>query len=687
MVETSPLADELFSHDIHSCFSDSRDELGKKICKCDFINRINYANFENIPLTVIFKHKRFGRTLSLKGLPDPYIDKNLDLTWIDSIPENENLSQFQCERILIPSFGKYLAFFADDYLITSDGMTLTPPESAYELINRKKIREEAFSTEAIIIQNGTMFTGFLKNFNSNGFLVGFEKENMSQYKLLNREEKISLLLKKEGELLFSGICSILQYRDQNGVREYVLQSISTGFKRFIGKEYRGERYTLNSPLQISFIHPLSNLKKKLRVNDLSGSGLSLLEISDKATLFAGLVIPQLKILLPGNNYISCKAQVIYSLRGEDNQSNETCSGLAILDMEPLQYSKLLDFIHHDLDDRAHVSNEVDMSALWKFFFESGFIYPEKYKYLLTNKEKIKSLYEKLYTEHPGIARHFIYQKDDHIQGHLSMLRSYENSWMIHHHAASTIDSQYSGLHVLNQMGSFTNNSHRIESMHLNYIMCYYRRENKFPNRIYGGLANNIGDYKKCSLDDWGYYHININDIKIEGKTLPFSITEITEGELKDLKCIYENISGGLMLEAFNIENGISNNQTLLKDYYDSGFTREIKLYSLKINDVSCAIIMIDQSEAGLNMSELTNSFKVFITNPVGLNTEIINYALGELSSHYEEEEKIPVLVYPVNQAEDLNLPIEKNYTLCILNMEATDSYFYHLKKLIRNIRY
>lgn len=685
MVDITSLSAELYSRETDSYFETSKSELGKEVSKKDYINRINYANFENIPLIVLFKHKIFGRTLSLQALPDPYIDNNLDLTWFQCIPENEDLSQFNCEKILIPNFGQYLVVSAEEYLITSDGISLTLPDSAYELTNRKRLREDATDIEATIIQNGSLFEGCLKDFNSDGFLVLINKKRNDNLKLLNRDETLSVLMKKGDSLLFSGICHVVLKRDINGNIEFVLVPINSNFKRFRAKEYRGERYTLRSPLHVSFIHPLSGKLNQLKVSDLSGSGFSLMENQDNAFLFAGLVIPEIRFLLPGNNYLSCRAQVIYSNREEE--SDQVTCGLVILDMNPLQYSRLLDFIHHDLDDRANVCNDVDMRALWGFFFESGFIYPQKYKYITRNKEKIKELYRKLYTEQPAIARHFIYQKENHIQGHMSMIRSYENSWLLHHHAASTISSQNSGLHVLNQVGSFTNNSHRIASMHMNYLMCYFRKENKFPNRVFGGLADKINEKKKCSLDDWGYYHFDKEREVAEIDESEWSVSLVTPGELKDLKCLYEYQSGGLMLQALNIEEGYFEENTIVDEYIDSGFSRDIRLYSLKRDQSTCAMIMIDQSEAGLNMSDLTNSFKIFITDPASLTKNILDSVLMKFSEVFSDENRIPVLIYPHSQALEINIPIEKIYTLWVLNMEATDSYFHYLKKLLRNIRH
>ncbi|MBI9103891.1 MAG: hypothetical protein JEY99_15850 [Spirochaetales bacterium] len=320
-------------------------------------------------------------------------------------------------------------------------------------------------------------------------------------------------------------------------------------------------------------------------------------------------------------------------------------------------------------------------------YESGFLYPEKYKYISSKRETIKDLYEKLYTQNPGIARHFIYQEGTHIQGHMAMLRSYEDSWLLHHHAASTSHSQNAGLHVLNQVGSFGNNCHRIKSLHMVYLMCYYREENKFPRRVFGDLARKINNPGHCSLDNWAYLHY-YRDVLIPSP-LPegWDLEKTTNGELKDLECFYRNHSNGLLLKALNLSGGSHSNPDLLKEYSRSGFNRKIELFTMKKDGEPRGIIMADLSEAGLNMSDLTNSFKLFIMDPEEMTEVIINSFLNRVSEIFGEENRIPVLVYPEDTAMKLNMPVEKSYTLWVINMEASDTYFKYLKTLLKFIHH
>jgi hypothetical protein len=63
-----------------------------------------------------------------------------------------------------------------------------------------------------------------------------------------------------------------------------------------------------------------------------------------------------------------------------------------------------------------------------------------------------------------------------------------------------------GLVVLNQIGRYINDFSWMHSTHMQYVMCYYRPENKFPNRVFGGFANYLKNPGQCSIDELAYCH-------------------------------------------------------------------------------------------------------------------------------------------------------------------------------------
>ena len=651
-----------------------------------YINAINYANFNNDPLQIIFEHKIFARKLSIFALPSPCMHDSLELSWVKDEQE-EDLEQFECLKILIPNGEHVLSIVPDDYCHTPAGMTISLPLKAQILNNRQSERYNAVKVEAILTQNGCFYEGNLVNFNTDTLLVALNETVNPELRWINRDAEFNVILKKQDETVYTGNCILTATREYNGSIFHTFQILDSRIRRFKKKKYRGERFELQSPVQISFMHPLSTERCRIQAVDISASGLGLIEEAAHSVLIPGLKIPEMEMNLPGGTPLRCSTQIIYKQIDEERDSGEFRYGMALIDMDPGDHSLLLNFIHQANDSRTSVCASVDSSALWKFFFESGFIYPEKYKHLSNEKNHLKELYDRLYTKSPGIARHFIYQQGSRIQGHMSMLRSYENSWLLHHHAAASINNQNAGLHVLNQVGSFINNSYRIRSLRMLYLMCYYREDNRFPKRVFGDIAINADNKAQLSLDSWSYFHC-YRDAEIKAEIQKgWSLDQTTTGDLRNLEGFYQRRSGGLMLKAMNLSGGGGTNDKILGEYAKSGFNRSIQLFSINFDGECRGIIMADQSETGLNMSNLTNSIKVFIINSEGLTRDIIHSFIHEVSDLFKGENRIPVLMYPESSAEELDLPKEKSYTLWILNAEASDAYFKHLKTLLKKINH
>jgi hypothetical protein len=418
------------------------------------------------------------------------------------------------------------------------------------------------------------------------------------------------------------------------------------------------------------------------VFDLSGSGFSVEEDAYNAILFPGLIIPELEIYFANSFNIKCKAQVVYKkIMVEKEEDNWVKCGLAVLDMDMEDHGRLSALLHQAKNRNSYICNIVDLDDLWNFFFKSGFIYPKKYAFLEANKDKIKETYKKLYTQNPKIARHFIYQDKGRILGHMAMVRFYENSWLIHHHAADRSVSRRAGVAVLDQIGRFLHDSHRLHSNQMNFVFCYFRPENKFPNRVFGGVTGNTKDPKGCSLDTFAYFHYQ----KIFNKELklpePWTLMKTQPEDLMELKNFYEHSSGGLMLNALELEQSSENLDELSKEYQRLGLKRERHLVSLKKDGRLKVVVVINISDIGLNLADLTSNIQVIVVDPDEVSREIFHLMVSELSAKFEQND-IPVLVFPVEYAESHSIPYEKRYNLWILNTQYGDHYFRHLKGLL-----
>ncbi|BBO79026.1 hypothetical protein DSCW_64430 [Desulfosarcina widdelii] len=161
---------------------------------------------------------------------------------------------------------------------------------------------------------------------------------------------------------------------------------------------------------------------------------------------------------------------------------------------------------------------------------------------------------------------------------------------------------------------------------------------------------------------------------------------VTDSDLRDLECNYEEKSSGLMIQALDLGYDSHDISETEAAFAQIGLLRSRHLYALKMSGDLKVVFVVNMADIGLNMSDLTNSIKMFIVRHGGLNYQIIRACLRTLIDQFQLNE-IPVLTYPATSAEALAIPFEKKYNLWILNMNHTDDYFRYLKRLLKFIKH
>jgi hypothetical protein len=258
------------------------------------------------------------------------------------------------------------------------------------------------------------------------------------------------------------------------------RTLKNEVQRYRKAEYRSQRQTLSPSPKIIFRHPLTQKRLDLKVVDLSGSGFAVEEEEHSACLLPGLILPEVELCFAGIFKLTCSTQVVFRkpVAGKGEARRVRC-GLALIDVTARDHIKLLGMLHQAKDKNSYLCTDLDLDALWDFLFETGFIYPSKYALIHKRKQDVRQTYEKLYTRSPDIARHFVYQDNGTILGHMAMIRFWKNSWLTHHHAARKSALNRAGLLVLDQIGRFVYDTFRLSNMHMDYLVCYYRPQNRF----------------------------------------------------------------------------------------------------------------------------------------------------------------------------------------------------------------
>jgi len=649
----------------------------KKVCKQKLVNILNYVNFNNGDVIAHFRHKKFNEVISVTMKPQPCSGDILECLWNE--PPGNIFSSYEFLYFMIDSGLVMTSVQPLVGEITERGIVFSLQEDgATEYARRKSLRRRSAGLKVEILQSGVLLSGTLVDYSSVSFRIAVPSESFASFRYLNSDEPVMLLLKKKDVILYSGEARITGQRREDHLQMLIAEPIASRINRFKNKEFRSLRHRIVPLPSMNFNHPFCGGEFSLEIEDLGGSGFSVEEHASEAVLFPGLILPEAEIVFASDFAIRCQAQVVYRKAMHNEKKIVFRYGLAFLDMDNRDQIRLSAFLHHYSDNKSYVCNKVSQESLWRFFFESGFIYPEKYASMESRKEDFKETYRRLYMENAHVARHFIYQEKGVILGHMAMVRFYENAWLIHHHAASRAGSIKAGVAVLRQVGRYVNEFHSLRSTHMNYVFCYFRENNKFPRRVFGGCAEELANPQSCSLDSFVYHKFrkgirpgNYVAIELE-KSYPEDIEELTR--------FYEHHSGGLMLKALDLEPDLIDCDDLNSEFGEIGFMRKRLLFSLKKEGNLKAVIMVNISDVGLNFSNLTNCMHFFVVDEEDLSYEDFDAAVSELAEYYEEHE-IPVLIYPARFVVARNIPHEKLYTLWVLNVQALDQYFAFIDSL------
>lgn len=659
--------------------------VSRKVSRETLINRLNCLHFQSGTLLAILIHTLHGQQLKLRVAPAISTQaQQFSCRWVDLPPDPERLKSYRLNHLQIADGQNVLRIGLDKVKLSDEGLSGELPEVGEELSLRQFMRYPCTDVDVQVIQNGSVFTGCLDDFNAAGFRLELTAQPPQTFQWLTDSDPLTITMNRDGQVLLSTQGKIVRRQGDRHRHTVVVAPEVRDLRRFPAKSFRARRFTLSPSPTLRFKHPLSGRKQRLEVLDLSGSGCAVREQASTSGLLPGMTIADAELCFADTLSFHCKVQVVYR-REEDSGRTGFRAGLAFLDMEVSDHNRLLHLIHQTENHRQMICSHVDVEALLEFFFTSGFIYPQKYQALQSERDSFPEAYRRLYQDSPRIARHYLFQDNDVIQGHMSMLRMFSNSWMIHHHAAGRQQGRQTGLDVLRLVGESVNEAQSLYSTHMEQVFCYYRPENRFPQKVFGGVARHYDDRSQCSIDSFAYFHYR-KEFDMEWKDGgDWALTPAQADDLHEFHAWYAQESGGLLPRALDLTSHPTDIDDLQDGYRQSGFDRQHLKFVLKHQGEMIALFMVLKTQVGLNLSNLANAITVIMTDPDKLSREAFFTSISMLASKYPVEE-IPVLVYPDNYPQHEGIDIEKIYNLWILDCRNLDPYFEFCNNYFRRLK-
>lgn len=638
--------------------------------RSQLLNRLNVIHFQDGNLFVALRHKEHAYPLRLHATPHPAEDEHIKATWHKDTVLPPDLMAFTLESIIIPGPQRTFSFTPERYWIDTDAIRFELPDGANEITGRKCVRHDCRHRPITVCltQHFTPFAGALLEYSANSMLVKLRAGENQSLHWLNPDAPATLTLGDERQTLYSGSVKIScrdQQNDEEGTRTFILEPTSTSAPRFSPKKHRARREQFSPSPDFIINHPVTGRRHALKVHDLGSLGLAVEEAEETAVLIAGLLLPEAELSFANSLCLTCTAQVVY--RNPSGDGRVRC-GIAILDIKLQDHLKLISLIQQVQDTHAYVSNRVDPEDLFEFFFETGFLYPHKYAEIAGNREEFLKAYAKLYDQGTDIARHFVYQENGRILGHLGTLRLFDNTWMSHHHAA--IHSSHAGLKVVRAISEFLNDSHLLNPTNLKYIIGFYRAENKFPEKYFGGFVRQVQDAAKSSLDVFSYLNqassLGYGQGDMAGD---WELGRAMASDIIEYRGYYRKVSGGLMADAMDLTPQGLDGQKLAKAYEACGLQRQRHLYAIRYKKALKALVDVQDSALGLNLSELTNAIIVYILDEEAIHRDMVRFIVSALAIRYNKMQH-PLLIYPNTYAVRYRLPVDKEYTLWALDIKS-----------------
>lgn len=661
--------------------SDARWMKTKEVKKKQLINALNHMNFKEETVSLVFENPTTGTTFDLKASPMPVLSDYPVFRFLEPLPAE--LEANGLTRLVIPDGAGHIHVEPRLLAATSKGLSVVLPEAAHRIQGPPQDARTAEGIRVHFNQKGLVFKGSLSLLEPESFHVRLSPVSAHYLMGITPEAKLHLTFTKGNAPLFETDAWLIGQDNQNDditLHFTPMESIPT---RHDDQKFGKKAFEMVPAPDFLFGHPLTGIMNRLAIDSLSAVGLSVTLHEESLPLLPGMTLEHAAVTLGDLYSLPLKAQVS-STKTTVNKKGEKITRCTIhfIDMELATHRKLQTMVHKAEDRNVRLSTPVEPDDLWRFFFETGFIYKSKYRLFLSNKEKIKETYHTLYSAPTDITRHVTYHDKGRTLGHMSIVRHAERAWLIHHHAALKGASVKVGLSMLSHMIHYFYDCLWLEATGMDYLICYFRPENDFPNFFFNGFAEKMGDPKVCSADLFAYLYFRKDNTKKSDIPSGWAIEKATEEDIASLETSYEATSGGLLVESLDLFERHAPADVLTARFRKAGLKKERELWAIRHNGLTTAIVIVNTSDVALNMSELTNCIKVCITMPEVLTKEVLTLALSHLSTAYDSA-KIPTLIYPFSWVEQTGFHFQKRYYFWVLNTQSPDHYMQYFSDIMQ----
>lgn len=349
---------------------------------------------------------------------------------------------------------------------------------------------------------------------------------------------------------------------------------------------------------------------------------SVLEISSTGFSFAfdpthdlfppGARLSRIQLALDGRT-VTCSGSVrnIGPIAG--NPHLVRC-GVVFDELAPAERIHLADAVMRNRYPGLVDARELTFEQLWDFFRETRFVYPQKLAMLEPILPEVERTFAALRGPSDRIFKSLLYREGSAPIGYLSCVRGYRRTWVIQHLAGFTRARARQAPQVLN-----AGVAEYIEHNAIEYVKIYFRPENKWPSRVFGGFARRVNDPHRSDLRTFEHLVLPV-DAQVPAQALAqdIRVIEATSGDLAAVERHYVAAGESLLARSDDLTRSSLELSDVGGDFRQLGLVRRRVILLAMLGDVPAGAALCELTSPGVNLSELFSAARMAIFAQPGL---------------------------------------------------------------------
>ena len=365
------------------------------------------------------------------------------------------------------------------------------------------------------------------------------------------------------------------------------------------------RPAAGQPVEVELVGPLLPGGAARRpVLELSSTGLSFAAHPEYDLFPPGARLTRVAVKLGGLD-LCCSAEVknLLPLPGKEGAQGELRCGLVFEGLDQQDRGRLADAVMRHRFPGLADGTEVPFEQVWRFFQDTRFLYPEKLQAIAPLVPEIHRTYSRLGPETTHLFKSLVYREQDKLLAHLSTVRAFRRTWVVQHLAGQTRRRGQQAPRVVNQGLS----EYFGQNTDLEYVKVFFRPDNKWPARVFGGFARKVTDRQLSDLRRFHYLALHTSAI-LPGAAPDLRVIEVDGGDLSVVERHFVGAERGLLLRSDDLTRGGLALPELSAAYRERGLQRERRVLLALRKDLPVGFALCELSSPGLNLSELLSSF-------------------------------------------------------------------------------